>query len=716
MSFVEIPKTRLIQHFMCLDVSKFHAVRFSNQIAMWSRKSGKAWTVRRLKSLQQAHKNALISGAYPSIPEGWGRRKNSKGQWIYKDTLIHGMMKKTNNSRELELQLVFFRMHEVIKLSATSEEQFSKWIDGVIKPYDSPKTVKACVEGIGVFIKNMSLPDPQTGWGDFVSLVHQPERNKSSPICTRSGLKTKTRTHIEVFTLEPLRNPEWFNLVLEYPSCVAACLTGNGDQDTIVNRIREFGPTTSHVGGVIGFIQEKSVKLRAVASPYLVLQAMGEPAKRMLGELTKIIPEMHTHSQDAAKQQVSDALALGQKVHGYDATAFTDRLPFGLQDLVLTKLVDKGWLSEFDQASIHAMIKSDWAIHGLEKIKFQVNTVSWKVGQPMGYGPSFHLAALTHYIILRYCAAKVKVQWQNKFAVVGDDVTIFDDKIADEYYVTMTELGVEINLEKSVSSSEIGEFCKKVILPDAVLSSITVQDNLVTDSSIVLAAEFYGKRILKCLSKKQLLLSDPIMLPINMGGLNWSPKNTKYKDYLNDILRVDNISAYTLSKSLFDFYDFDKSGNLEFMLNTLASRYDYWDKPVAYACTTSELAFYMDANVTVSDWTGLPANIQTSYYCASTSNRTYDRSTSPNFSEIVDKSLMMHLASQSLIHPEFIKRHFSWAFDKYGFSILNVEKAPRRPITLWSIVNNDPNDKETSKQYLGRIRKFLKGRVANYQW
>jgi hypothetical protein len=418
---------------------------------------------------------------------------------------------------------------------------------------------------------------------------------------------------------------------------------------------------------------------------------------------------MHTHSQDSAKDLVRRNLESGNKVHGFDATAFTDRLPFELQNIVLTMLVDRGWLSEFDQASINAMVRSDWAIVSREK-EFRADPVMWAVGQPMGYGPSFHLAALTHYIILRYCADKVRVPHANKFAVVGDDVSIFDDKIAKEYYDTMTDLGVDINLEKSVTSNEVSEFCKKVILPSAVLSSITVQDNLKTESALVQAAEFYGKKLLNTLTKKQLLMCDSVMLPIEIGGLNWSPKDTSYSAYVNDILKTDNISGQLLKRSLENFYDFNSNGNLEFMLNTISSRYDYWNYPKAYDSTTVVVASYVTANdVIVSEWTGLPA--PTSVAISACTKRT-DKSTSP-FRRIVDNSLMKHLASQSSDRPEMYKKTFACLLDKYGY-ILNGEKTPERPITLWSIIANDQT-KTTSKK-LGQSRRYLKGRIANYQW
>jgi hypothetical protein len=170
---------------------------------------------------------------------------------------------------------------------------------------------------------------------------------------------------------------------------------------------------------------------------------------------------MHTHSQDESKQLVSDALLAGRKVHGFDASAFTDRLPFDLQIRIVKKLVREGWLSEFDHDSIECMIKSDWSVGKKQTERFGDTSVRWNVGQPMGYGPSFHLAALTHYMIVRSCAERVGAKHNNEFVVVGDDVSIFNCDIATEYYRTMTALGVDINMEKSVSSSEIAEFCKK---------------------------------------------------------------------------------------------------------------------------------------------------------------------------------------------------------------------------------------------------------------
>jgi hypothetical protein len=249
------------------------------------------------------------------------------------------MMTKTNCERKLKQQLVFFRLHEVIKLPKLTRIQYEKWKKGVLDPYFQESTVRSEVEELMKSIDDMKIPKPKNTWKNFSPLVYQPVRERTSPIFEDGSVKTDVRSNNKVFTLEPLRNSLWYNLVQRYPSCIAHCITGSENEDTLVKRILKLGPTESNIGGSIGFIQEKSAKLRAVASPFLVFQAMGEPAKLQLDRLSRRIKEMHTHSQDESKQLVSDALLAGRKVHGFDASAFTDRLPFDLQIRIVKKLV-----------------------------------------------------------------------------------------------------------------------------------------------------------------------------------------------------------------------------------------------------------------------------------------------------------------------------------------------------------------------------------------
>lgn len=70
------------------------------------------------------------------------------------------------------------------------------------------------------------------------------------------------------------------------------------------------------------------------------------------------------------------------------------------------------------------------------------------------------MLALTHHVIVRIAAGKVGYSDFTKYCILGDDIVIADDKVAEEYFNLMRLLGVSINLSKSVQSSDFAEFAK----------------------------------------------------------------------------------------------------------------------------------------------------------------------------------------------------------------------------------------------------------------
>jgi hypothetical protein len=82
----------------------------------------------------------------------------------------------------------------------------------------------------------------------------------------------------------------------------------------------------------------------------------------------------------------------------------------------------------------------------------------------MGALSSWAMLALTHHCIVQVAALRVGHNgWFEDYAVLGDDVVIANKQIADSYLVLMKLLGVEINLSKSlVSSDGVCEFAKKI--------------------------------------------------------------------------------------------------------------------------------------------------------------------------------------------------------------------------------------------------------------
>lgn len=87
--------------------------------------------------------------------------------------------------------------------------------------------------------------------------------------------------------------------------------------------------------------------------------------------------------------------------------------------------------------------------------------VKYTIGQPMGAYSSFAMLALTHHTIIRYAALQAGIHDFRSYAVLGDDVVIANDVVASNYLVVMSDLGVSINMSKSVVSKDIAEFAKK---------------------------------------------------------------------------------------------------------------------------------------------------------------------------------------------------------------------------------------------------------------
>jgi hypothetical protein len=433
---------------------------------------------------------------------------------------------------------------------------------------------------------------------------------------------------------------------------------------------------------------------------------MGEPAKKRLGLFSQITQEMHTFTQDQAKAEVAKALSSGQKVWGFDASAFTDRLPYDLQKEVLKLLQLKGWITQFDIDVFDAMVEADWV---LPENKFSNGTVRWTVGQPMGFGPSFHLAAITHKFILDACAERVGRRSHNKYVVIGDDVAIFDDEIADEYYKVMTALGVDINLEKSLSSNEVSEFCKKLILPSGELPGKRVRVNLETPDAVVDAVKFYGKECIKFLDNKALRWVDKIMLPTDVGGAGFSPNGMKYKDYLS-FLNVSELQQHYLLRELTGFCEVPERQALELKFSAVAETYSYWSKPKAYGLDVLALTSVDADSVNVTDWTELPSNISlTADKLISNTAQDMVVSNGNNFRRIYDCSLRTHLMGSEL---SIAYSEAERLFNDVG-CIYENEKPFTRPIISKEMVN-DQNQEERERAERRRIlSKLTTGSTRN---
>jgi len=106
-------------------------------------------------------------------------------------------------------------------------------------------------------------------------------------------------------------------------------------------------------------------------------------------------------------------------------------------------------------------------------------SLEYSVGQPMGAYTSWAMLALTHHLIIQIAA--IKAGYTRRFvsyAVLGDDMVIWNEKVAKVYLSIMKDLGLEINLSKSIISphGKGYEFAKKVFIGGQDVSPISYDE------------------------------------------------------------------------------------------------------------------------------------------------------------------------------------------------------------------------------------------------
>jgi len=134
--------------------------------------------------------------------------------------------------------------------------------------------------------------------------------------------------------------------------------------------------------------------------------------------------------------------------YSLDLSKATDRLPLTLQILVLSQA-----LGNLRLALIWGLLMS-CCTFGVTGTPF---TVRYGTGQGMGLYSSWALLRLTHHVIIRDSFRKVGIPYISqggvpRYLVLGDDIVIFNKEARDRYQETMSFLGVDITLRKSVIS------------------------------------------------------------------------------------------------------------------------------------------------------------------------------------------------------------------------------------------------------------------------
>lgn len=536
---------RVYQHLKALGLSHRDADAFASNVEKWCADSGREWTVERLKALKLSLVEMLATGEHYKVPPGWATRYNRKGQVVFKDNVIHAVFSQAQVN--LKLAENALRVYQVIRHEEVSETQLQKMEKAITSPSNAVEGfTDDCVRQIT--IRECSFRTRKLVRGKARSaktLMEMAASPKRSPAIDASGDSLSVTRTRERFEMEPsdiwnllFRDTKTKALWKEYPHDVARAVIG----ETMMPFIDTGEEEVSLPAGTLSALQEGGCKVRWIANPHLLYQAFGEPMKVKLQCYTEIVyPEVRVHDQDSGREQVAEWLRQGKVVYCYDCSSFTDRFPLVLQVEILNKLLDSGVISEFDMQAFQLVMEKQWYYRGTKKL------YGWEVGQPLGYGPSFALATLTHAALISSLCG------DGDWMVVGDDVVIADPEIADKYQFCMISLGVEINKAKSVISPRLGEFLGKLITKDGVNPSTKVKP-LNTESQVIKLIEFYGEEFIELLGDNMWRAVLSAYVPTWLGGLGMKPKNLSESKVLS-LLDTDKIQRKFLLDEMSEFHN-----------------------------------------------------------------------------------------------------------------------------------------------------------------
>jgi len=219
-----------------------------------------------------------------------------------------------------------------------------------------------------------------------------------------------------------------------------------------------------------------------------------KPLHDAMFRILKLIPQDGTHNQLGPLGRIDWNAALS--LWSLDLTAATDRLPLFLQARLLQCLY-RDLIGVLGDLWSLALTDRDYLA---SSTKYGINQmVRYATGQPMGALSSWASLALTHHLLVQASAWHSGVvpfgTWFKDYAIVGDDIVIFDALVKDSYLAILAALGMPINTAKSILSPKgIGlEFCKRTIIRGVDVSPVPLKEFVAANLTLPEAIAFAHK-------------------------------------------------------------------------------------------------------------------------------------------------------------------------------------------------------------------------------
>nr|WEA82906.1 RNA-dependent RNA polymerase [Armillaria borealis mitovirus 1] len=217
-------------------------------------------------------------------------------------------------------------------------------------------------------------------------------------------------------------------------------------------------PTKSKTIRKIAYFSDKEAKTRVIAILDYWSQSALRPLHIYVNKVLRHIGPDMTFDQNGFTNNTR-APQQGHCYHSIDLTAATDRMPIALQKRVVELLFNS---KEKANAWANILVSVSYNLPGSK------DTVKYMAGQPMGAYSSWPIMALTHHIIVQVAAERAGLlpsmrasKAYSGYILLGDDLRIDDDRVAEAYKKLISTLGMPYSPEKTHSCTYMFEFAKR---------------------------------------------------------------------------------------------------------------------------------------------------------------------------------------------------------------------------------------------------------------
>jgi len=200
-------------------------------------------------------------------------------------------------------------------------------------------------------------------------------------------------------------------------------------------------------------------------------------------DLLKSLPMDGTFDQDQAVKSFANSFG-NTKVFSFDLSAATDNIPVALTTRILAYSLGPRVAKAWELLLVDRDFKVPKGKQGVAST--EPNYVRYGRGQPMGALSSWASLALTHHFLVQLAAMRVDQFPYEGYRVLGDDIVISGQEVADSYVQICSEFEIPINNKGIISDPArsvrkgfaLTNFANKYYLGIDDVSPISLKDEI----------------------------------------------------------------------------------------------------------------------------------------------------------------------------------------------------------------------------------------------